>query len=121
MKKIKAPRLVTVAVFTTITIIFWVFYSLYVILTSQAPLDIPPEILNPISPDLDIDTLNQLGTKLYFEQGTKIVVTSPAPEKATPTPTETSEETPVATISATTPTPIATQSANLSPTTIPVE
>ena len=113
--KIKAPRLVAVAVFTTVTIIFWVFYSLYVILTSQAPLDIPPEILNPITPELDIDTLNKLETKAYFEQGTQIIVASPVPEEPTPTPTEV-EELPIATESATTPTPSATQSAELTAT-----
>lgn len=69
MRKPKPPRLVTVAIFTTVTIVFWIFYSVYQILTTDAPVNVSPELLEPISPELDFDALNQVGDRRYFEEG----------------------------------------------------
>jgi hypothetical protein len=69
MKKPKAPRLVTVAIFTTITIIFWIFMGLYNIITSSPPVDVNPDILKPINPNLDKDALNRLEGRVFFEEG----------------------------------------------------
>ena len=68
MKEPKAPRLVTIAIFTTITIIFWVFFSLYRILTATPNLDIPPELLEPINPSLDKNALNSIESRVFFEE-----------------------------------------------------
>jgi hypothetical protein len=68
MKKPKAPRLVTVAVVTTITIIFWIFYSVYITLTHRPAVDVPAELLEDINPVLDTRTLDNLPEKLFFEQ-----------------------------------------------------
>jgi hypothetical protein len=69
MKKPKAPRLVTVAIFTTVTIIFWIFMGLYNIITSPSRVDVDPEILKPINPVLDTDALNRLQNRVFFEEG----------------------------------------------------
>ena len=69
MKKPKAPRLVTVTILTTITIIFWVFTGLYNIITSNPPTDVDPEILEPINPALDQEALNRLEARINFEEG----------------------------------------------------
>ncbi len=69
MLKPKAPKLVTVAIFTTITVVFWVFMSLYNIITSKPPANVEPELLKPINPTLDQEALNRLEGRVFFEQG----------------------------------------------------
>ena len=69
MKKPPAPKLVTVAILTTITVIFWVFFSVYEIITSQEKLTIPQELMNPIDPNLDLETLEKLPLKYFVEEG----------------------------------------------------
>jgi hypothetical protein len=98
MKKLKPPRLVTVAILTTITIVFWVFYSLYGILTSDSLQKVPSEILAPIDPTLDTRALDKLPGRIFFEEGEVKVFTAPleseSPESSetqVPTPTETLE------------------------------
>jgi len=95
MKKLKPPRLVTVAVFTTITIVFWVFYGLYGILTSDSFQKVPPEILAPIDPTLDTEILDVLPNRIFFKEGEvevfKIPLESEPVEIQIPTPTETPE------------------------------
>ncbi len=68
MRKVKPPKLVTVAVFTTITIIFWIFFTVYNVLTSAADIDIDEELLKPINTNLDTQTLDQLPNKRFFDQ-----------------------------------------------------
>lgn len=83
MKKPKAPRLVTVSIFTTITIIFWIFFSLYEVLTTTPKIEVDSALLEPITPSLDTDSLNKLETRVFFEEGEAIspfiVVVSPTP------------------------------------------
>lgn len=69
MKKLNPPRLVTVAVFTTVTIIFWIFFSVYNILTTEAEVDIDQNLLKPIDPTLNTEVLNRLPQRQYFEPG----------------------------------------------------
>ncbi|OGM21756.1 hypothetical protein A2714_02675 [Candidatus Woesebacteria bacterium RIFCSPHIGHO2_01_FULL_38_9] len=84
MKKPRAPRLVTVAIFTTITIIFWVFFSLYKVFTSLEPANIDPKLLEPLNPILDTDALNRLEGRVFFQEGDVVApLTVPAPS---PTP-----------------------------------
>jgi hypothetical protein len=66
MRKPKAPRLVTVAILTTVTVIFWVFLGVYEILTSKTPVAVPPELLTKIDPQLDIETLESIPQRMYF-------------------------------------------------------
>lgn len=86
MKNPKAPRLVTVAILTTITVVFWVFLSVYRVLTTKPEPNVPPEILAPINPNLDKQTLETLSDRVFFEEGE---VTLPAPlPTATLTPVQ---------------------------------
>ena len=95
MRKLKAPRLVTVAIITTITIIFWIFISVYTILTTKAPVTVPPEILEPIDPSLDIGILDQLEKKGFIEEGeVPINISTPTPTLA-PAPTSIPSPTPL--------------------------
>lgn len=98
MKKLKAPGLVTVAIFTTITIVFWVFYSLYTILISPSSQKVPPEILAPISPTLDVETLDKLQDRVFFKEGEAKVFIAP-PEEVDLELAETQIPTPTATAS----------------------
>jgi len=101
MKKPRAPRLVTVAVFTTITIVFWVFLTLYSILTGKPDLKIEEKLLEPINPELDTKALDQIEARVFYDEGAVInplVVVSPGAsrttvteEEETPTPTPTTE------------------------------
>ena len=68
MNKSKAPRLVTVAICTTITIIFWIFVGLYTIFTSKSQIVVDPKILEPLIPTLDTTALSQLEDKVFFEE-----------------------------------------------------
>lgn len=94
MKKPKAPKLVTVAILTTITIIFWVFFTLYNILTSKSPVVVPPHILEPIDPTLDTQTLDKLNDKTYFEEGEVTPLIEQLPTNTEPNPSGTPIPTP---------------------------
>jgi len=69
MKKPKAPKLVTIAITTTITVIFWIFFTLYQVLTTKPSPSVEPELLEPIDPTLNIDILDKINDKGFFEEG----------------------------------------------------
>lgn len=101
MKKPKAPQLVTVAIFTTITVIFWVFLSVYRVLTKASPPEVPAEILAPISPNLDINALNNLEGRVFFEE-TEVIFPGPSSQTIpSPTFSPTLEPTTIPTLSPT--------------------
>jgi hypothetical protein len=83
MKKPPAPKLVTVAIFTTITVIFWIFFSVYTVLTQTPDIKVPPELLVPIDPTLDIEALEELSQRVHFEESD---ATAPIIAVSTPTP-----------------------------------
>lgn len=100
MKKPKAPRLVTMAIITTMTIIFWIFFTVYRIFTSTPPAHVPEELMAPITPALKIEVLENIENRLFIEEGDipDIFETEITP---TPSPVETpTEVTPPATESA---------------------
>lgn len=66
--KRKTPAIVSVAILTVITIFMWIALSVYRTLTAQPPLTVSPEILEPISPILDRETLVMLAERTYFEE-----------------------------------------------------
>jgi len=109
MKKPPAPRLVTVAIFTTITVIFWIFFSVYQVLTQTPDIKVSPELLEPIDPTLNIKALEELSGRLHYEESDVtspvVVVTTPTPQpEASPVPENILEITPTATSSGITPT-----------------
>lgn len=68
MKRPSPPSILTVAVITTVTIIFWIFFSVYQILTSKPDVDIPAQLLKPINPTLNQEILSNLNEGLDFQK-----------------------------------------------------
>jgi len=69
LKKAKTPGLVTTAIITTITIFTWIVFSVYRAFSSVPPVNVPPEIIAPLSPELNREALAKLEGRLYFEEG----------------------------------------------------
>jgi len=61
MKKQKKPSFVIIGILTVITIFFWIGFSAYRALTVTPPVKVPDEILKPIAPTLDRETLLKIG------------------------------------------------------------
>jgi hypothetical protein len=94
--------------FTTITVIFWVFFSVYSILSQTPDIKVPPELLEPIDPTLNIESLNEISRRVHFEESdvtSPIINTTPTPQPETsPIPEESLEITPTASPAAVLPT-----------------
>jgi hypothetical protein len=98
MKKLKTPSLVTLAILTTITVIFWVLFNVYRVFTSKPSTSIPSEILEPITPSLDAETIGKIQKGVYLQEGqipeSTIIIPTSSPEATvspvpnlTPSPT----------------------------------
>jgi hypothetical protein len=92
MKKIKAPNLVTLAILTTITVLFWVFFSVFRVFANKPSVSVPPEVLEPITPTLDSETLGKIGQGVYLmeediPQNTVVLPTNSPEPTVLPTPT----------------------------------
>lgn len=98
MKKTNLPSLVTISILTAITIILWIFFSVYRVLTAKPAPSVAPGILEPVSPTLERGALDKIETSLFFEESQipTTIVSSPIPTLA-PSPTPAPEETPTAT------------------------
>jgi hypothetical protein len=68
MQKPKPPNLVTVSIITTITIVFWVFFTVYRVLTSKPVPEIPENLMEPVNPTLNTQTLNQIPNKKFYNE-----------------------------------------------------
>jgi len=83
MEKQKTPNLVILGVLTLITIVLWIGLGAFRAFTSEAPSKVPAEILEPLSPNLDTETLGEISSRLFFEEyelpETVITVPSPSP------------------------------------------
>lgn len=80
MKKPNPPRIVTISVLTTATIVVWIVLSVYRVLTEKPSPEVSSEILAPISPELDTATLHSLSSRVHFEEGeTQLLIASPSP------------------------------------------
>lgn len=106
MDKNKLPSLVTIAMLTLITIIFWIFFSVFRLLTTKPGIQVADEILRPLTPTLDRAALEKLQARIYVSEGElgnlPVLTSSPPAPTATP-----STETPLATPTAI-PSPTAT-------------
>jgi|SRR3972149_660447 len=106
MRNPKAPRLLTTAILTTITVVFWIFFEVYKIFVSTPNINVPEKLLDPIDPSLNVDVLREIESKVYFEEAQiPETIITPASTLILPTPTPTiieSLETPAATGSANT-------------------
>jgi len=117
MKKTKTPNLVTIFILTTITVVFWVFFTVYRVFTNEPTPNIPPEVLEPLTPNLDKDTIDKIEARLFFSEGeigaTQFVTASPS---ASPTPQATASPTSSPSAS---PSPTATATGSATPTPTP--
>lgn len=68
MRRPNPPSIVTISIFTTITIVFWIFFGVYQILTSDSDPNVPSGILLPINPVFNQEALNLLQGGLYFTE-----------------------------------------------------
>lgn len=96
-KKVKVPSLVTLAILTLFTVVFWVGFDLYHAFQNKPDPEVEPKVLEPINPVINQDALNQLQQTLLVsqseinsyvpatnvEQAQEVVTQIPTPE---PTP-----------------------------------
>lgn len=68
MKKNKLPPLVKIAIFTFLTIILWVAFEIYRGVTKKPDIDVPPQVLLPLEPELDQETLEKINKRFYLEE-----------------------------------------------------
>lgn len=87
MQKTKRSNITVFVILTTITILTWVIFDAYQRFNKTEIKDIPPEVLLPLSPSLDKQTLDNIEAKLYFSQE-EVAQFTPAPSAATPLPEE---------------------------------
>ena len=106
MKKSKIPSLVTVIILTIITLVFWLFFSIYQVFTKTPQLNVAPQIIEPLDPLLDKNALDKLQGTTYFEESQipQTVLATPTPEaiispSVTPTPTASPSASPTPTAS----------------------
>lgn len=72
MKRPKPPSIITVAIITTITIIFWIFFSVYQILTGEPDVEVPESLLKPLNPTLDQEVLSTLNEGVDYNRGSVV-------------------------------------------------
>lgn len=91
MEKQKRPSFVIIWILTVITIFLWISFSVYRAFTVTPSIKVPDDILKPITPLLDSETLSKINQRVFFEEGEirQILISTPA---ITPTPTETETE-----------------------------
>lgn len=87
--KTKTPSLVTIAVLTTITIIFWLFFNIYRVFKRVPPKVVPEEVLKPLE-QLDPTALSKLNGRIYAAD-----YAVPVPVTLTSTPEATPQTTPI--------------------------
>ncbi len=101
MRSLNPPSIVTIAILTTITIVFWIFFGVYRVLTSEVVVNVPSEALAPINPTLDQSALGKLEERIFFEKNETIEfkknpeqsAVTPQPTEAIPTPSPSEEVT----------------------------
>ena len=69
MKKKKKPVIVTMMVLAVVAIVFWIVFGVIRLLKTPTILkDVPEEILSPLTPTLDVETLRNLENSLFFTE-----------------------------------------------------
>ena len=64
----KTPNLVAMLILTLVTVLAWVFFDIYhAIINKPAPI-VPDEIMAPIVPKLEREVIDQMNTKVYFNE-----------------------------------------------------
>lgn len=69
-KHFSTPGLITIAILTIITAVFWTFFSvLRIFMTKEEDVEIPEKILAPLNPQLNSAALDSLGSRKFIEEG----------------------------------------------------
>jgi hypothetical protein len=96
MKNIKAPNIVIVGVITVITIVLWIIFGVYKLVSTPQDVNVPTNVLSPLSPTLNQEALNTLEGRIFFSEGELSgvnLISTPEPEESpSPTPSPTPEE-----------------------------
>jgi len=85
----KVPKLVTIAVLTVTTTVFWIGFGIYRVFTTKESEPLPSEVTLPLSPTLDQTVLSGLQARLLLteaEIGETILTTNEATPAASPVP-----------------------------------
>jgi hypothetical protein len=90
-KENKIPNIVYLAILTAITVVFWVFFSVYRIFSTQPAPSVAGEILEPLNPGISTEAIDSIETRIYFEEGElpQTIIAPPASESPSPSPTGT--------------------------------
>lgn len=108
MKRSKLPSLVAVLILTLITAVMWVGLSVYRALSLKPAESVPQEILQPLDPNLDSDTLGKIQSKIFLDdsQIPEVAVSQTNAPVATKAPQASPQASPSATpVSTTAPEP----------------
>jgi len=94
-KERKLPSIVTLAILTSVTAVFWLFFSAFRTFTKKGKVEVPFEILAPLNSQLDQKALEILDSRYYIEENqipdTTIIIPPPTPT-TTSVPSGTGEE-----------------------------
>jgi len=93
MRKNKLPNIVTLAIFTTITIFAWIFFDVYRALTEKTDLNIASELLEEVNPSLNTEVLEFIENSNYLsiDEATEFINQASSEQAQPPTPTEVQE------------------------------
>lgn len=111
MKGKKLPKIVLIGILTLVTAFVWVASDLLRNFSKKPETKVPEEILEPVNPSLDQETLGKIESALFFDASQIPTLPSPSPSQE-PEPTPTPEPSP-----SPTPEPSSTASPTASPTT----
>lgn len=80
---IKAPNIVIIGILTLITIVFWVVFSIIRAVQTPQQVNVPADVLNPLTPSLDTQSIDNIEQRLYYTSDqigqTSIIIPSPSP------------------------------------------
>lgn len=82
--KKKTPFIVYLGYMTVITVAIWIVFDVYRALTVKPAPPVSPSILNPLSPNLDLNALDRLQNKIYLEDteiGDTVITIETTPEE----------------------------------------
>lgn len=97
MKEIKkVPSIITIAVLTAVTIVFWIGFGVYRVFTDQPSEPVSADVLAPLTPTLDLAKLQLLEQRLYLQEGQIGETVLQSQESPQPTPTATPLASPTA-------------------------
>lgn len=97
MKTPKPPNIVLVGIITVVTIVLWIIFGVYKLVTTPQDVNVSSDILSPVSPTLDQEGLSLLEQRLFFTEAELSgisIVSTPGPEESpspSPSPTPTPE------------------------------